>query len=90
MAHENNMSVTPKPRTPKREVSVEAIKQRAYELFEVRGSSARPDRRSKTGSRPNASCTQKEASSEGAAASRSHSVEGGLSPRREPLGTMTA
>jgi Protein of unknown function (DUF2934) len=39
MANKNNMSVTPKPRTPKREVSVEAINQRAYELFEVRGSS---------------------------------------------------
>ena len=39
MANKNNMSVTPKPRTPKREVSVEAINQRAYQLFEARGSS---------------------------------------------------
>ena len=39
MANKNNMSVTPQPRTPKREVSVEAINQRAYELFEARGSS---------------------------------------------------
>ena len=39
MANKNNMSVTPKPRTPKGEVSVEAINQRAYQLFEARGSS---------------------------------------------------
>ena len=40
MGNKNNVSVTPKPRTPKREVSVEAINQRAYQLFEARGSSA--------------------------------------------------
>ena len=40
MANKNTMSVTSKPRTPKREVSVEAINQRAYQLFEARGSSA--------------------------------------------------
>jgi hypothetical protein len=42
MANKNNMSVTPKPSTPKREVSVEAINQRAYKLFEARGSSSEP------------------------------------------------
>ena len=39
MTNKNNVSVTPKPRTPKREVSVESISQRAYQLFEARGSS---------------------------------------------------
>ena len=39
MANKNTMSVTPKPRTPTKEVTVEAINQRAYELFEARGSS---------------------------------------------------
>jgi hypothetical protein len=39
MANKNNVSVTPKPMPPKREVSVEAINQRAYQLFEARGSS---------------------------------------------------
>ena len=39
MANKNNKSVTPKPRAPKREVSVEPINQRAYQLFEARGSS---------------------------------------------------
>jgi len=39
MTNKNNKSVTPKPRTSKREVSLEAINQRAYQLFEARGSS---------------------------------------------------
>ena len=39
MANKNNMSVTPKPRPPKMEVSVEVLNQRAYQLFEARGSS---------------------------------------------------
>ena len=39
MANKNNTSVTPKPKTQKREVSVEAINQRAYQLFEARGRS---------------------------------------------------
>ena len=39
MANKNTISVTPKPRTPEREVSVEAINQRAYQLFEARRSS---------------------------------------------------
>ena len=85
MANKNNMAITPKPR----EVSVEAIN-RALTNCLRRAAAARPDRRSKTGSQPNASCTQSVALSEGAVASRSHFVEGGLSPRREPLGTLTA
>jgi len=39
MADKNTISVTAKPRTPKKEVSVEAINRRAYQLFEARGSS---------------------------------------------------
>ena len=39
MANKNDRSVTPTPRTAIREVSVEAINQRAYQLFEARGSS---------------------------------------------------
>ncbi len=39
MTHKNDRSVTPTPRTATREVSVEAINQRAYQLFEARGSS---------------------------------------------------
>ena len=37
MTNKNDRSVTPTPKTGK--VSVEAIKQRAYQLFEARGSS---------------------------------------------------
>jgi len=39
MANKKHISVTPTPRTARRDVSVEAVKQRAYELFEARGSS---------------------------------------------------
>jgi hypothetical protein len=39
MVNKNTISVASKPRTPKTEVSVEAINQRAYQLFEARGSS---------------------------------------------------
>jgi len=63
MATKNDRSVTPTPRTAMTEVSVEAINQRAYQLFEARAAAARPDRRLKTGSRQNASCTQDDASS---------------------------
>ena len=72
-----------------REVSVEAINQRAYQLFEARGSSE-AGQAVEDWLQAERELLQNDASSNGATASHSHSVRGGPSPQREPLGTLTA
>ena len=73
MANKKDRSVTPTPRTASGRFQWRpSISARTNCLR--RAAAARPDRRLKTGSRQNASCTQDEASSNGATASHNHSV----------------